>query len=181
MSKTKKRKPDLRRIRTTKTYTVPEIAKALDRNVATVRSWIRDGLPTLDGRAPPLVLGSVLKAWLKAKWAARKQQCEPDELYCCKCHEPRKPRPGTVQIIPKNEKTLCIKGECSQCGTRMTQVGSMAKRAEIENCFRTLTPRIQHLTGCSNPCARRTSDVDVRTGPQPMNQNTIFNNEKAIQ
>jgi len=160
MRKTKKRKPDLRRIRITKTYKVSEIASDLDRHVATVQGWIRDGMPTLDGRTPPLVLGSDLKTWLKAKWLARKQHCKPDELFCLKCQRPRKPRRGAVQLVPRNEKTLSIKGQCNKCGTRMNKVGSMAKRAEIEKAFRALTPGIHHLTGCSNPSTMSTSNAD---------------------
>lgn len=179
MRKVKKRKPDLRRIRTSKIYKVPEIARDLDRNVATVRSWLRDGLPTLDGQTPPLVFGSDLKDWLKAKWAARKQKCKPDELYCFKCQKPRKPGPGTVQIVPRNEKTLSIKGECSECGTRLNRVGSMAEKAEIEEIFRALAPAMQHLTGCSIPCTRRTSEADGKTGPKSIERNTTFNNEEA--
>ncbi len=143
MRKTKKRKPDFRRIRPSKTYSLPEIAVALDRNIATVRRWVRDGLPTLDRQRPLLVLGSELKAWLKAKWSARKQACQSGEIFCFKCRKPRKPRPGSVCIIPNNEKTVSIKAECDVCGTRMTQVGSRARVAEIEETFRTLSHRMQ--------------------------------------
>lgn len=158
MRKTKKRKPDFRRIRPSKAYLLPEIAASLDRNNATVRRWFRDGLPALDGRRPPLVLGSDLKAWLKAKWSARKQRCKPDELFCCKCRKPREPRPGSVRIVPNNEKTVSVKAECGMCGTRMTKIGSRAKIAEIEEIFRALTPQVQHLDRCMGASAKRTSE-----------------------
>jgi hypothetical protein len=155
MLKSKKRKPDFRRIRPSKTYSLSEIAEALDRRDATVRRWLRDGLPALDEGRPPLVFGSVLQAWLKAKWAAKKHKCGPDELFCCKCRKPSKPIPGSVRIIPNNEKTVSIKAECHTCHTRMTKVGSRAKIAEIEETFRVLTPRMQHLVGCGDPSAKR--------------------------
>ncbi len=158
MAKVKKRKPDMRRIRPSKAYLLPEIAASLNRSNATVRRWFRDGLPALDGRRPPLVLGSDLKAWLKAKWSARKQKCQPDELFCCKCRKPRKPGPGSVRIVPNNEKTVSVKAECGMCGTRMTKIGSRAKTAEIEEIFRALTPQVQRLDRCRGASAKRTSE-----------------------
>ena len=121
MSKAKKRRPDFRRIRPSKTYTLPEIASSLDRSIATVRGWIRDGLPTLDDDAPPLVIGADLKSWLQTKWSARKHKCSPGELYCCACRRPRKTRPGSVAVVSRNAKTSSITARCEGCGTRMTQ------------------------------------------------------------
>ncbi len=157
MARVKKRKPDLRRIRPSKTYTLPAIAKALDRDIATVRSWVREGLPLLSDQNPVLVFGSDLKDWLQFKQKARKRKCQLGELFCFKCKQPRKPLPGSVVIIPRNEKTVSIKGQCSVCGTKMNQVGSMSKMVELENRFRTFTPQMQNLTGYSNPSDRHTS------------------------
>ena len=158
MRKSKKRRPDFRRIRPSKTYKLPEIAEALDRDIATVRRWVRDGLPTLDRQRPLLVLGSELKVWLKAKWSARKQPCQADELRCFTCQKPRLPKLGSVRIIPNNEKTVSIKAECDVCGTRMNQFGSRAKIAEIEEIFRALSLRMQRLDRCSNASVKRTSE-----------------------
>ncbi len=132
MPKPRKRRPDFRIIRPTKTYSLPEIARSLGRNRATVRSWVRNGLPTLNGQKPFLVLGFDLKAWLKAKWAAKKHKCLPGELFCFRCQRPRMPKPDSVQIISRNEKTVTIKGRCIECNRRMNQVRSRAKSIEFE-------------------------------------------------
>lgn len=162
MRKARKRKPDLRQIRTTKVYTLPEIAETLDRNIAAVRGWIRDGLPTLGDQKPVLVLGSALKAWLKAKRAARKHECEPDELLCFGCRRPRRPAPGSVRIEPRNAKTVSITGRCSVCGTRMNKAGSRARLAEIEETFRALSLRMKHLLSvCGDPFDKRTSQTQA--------------------
>jgi len=126
--------------------------------ISAVVARIRDGLPTLDGQKPILVLGSELKAWLQAKWAAKKQKCPPGELPCFKCQCPRIPKSGSAKIIPCKEKTVTIKALCSICNTRMNQTGSLAKLAELERLFRTLMPQMQHLTGSSNPGTKHTSD-----------------------
>jgi hypothetical protein len=157
MRKSKKRRPDFRRIRPSKTYSLPEIAETLDRDIATVRRWVREGLPTLDWQRPLLVLSSELKAWLNAKWSARKQPCQADELFCFKCQKPRKPKSGSIRIIPNNEKTVSIKAKCDVCNTQMTKVGSRAKIAEIEEIFRALSLLMQRLTGSGNPCANSSS------------------------
>lgn len=158
MPKPKKRKPDLRRIRPTKTYSLPEIAGALNRNIATVQSWLRQGLPTLDNQKPTMVAGSDLKSWLKHKWAVRKQKCLPGELYCFKCRKPRTPLSGSVLITVRNEKTLTIKARCGVCGTRMNQTGSSARIREIKKIFGPLLPHKEHLIGCINASTKHTPE-----------------------
>ena len=156
MPKGKKRKPDLRKIRTSKTYTLPEIAKALDRNIATVRSWVRIGLPLLSKQKPVLVQGFELKNWLQKTWHSKSQKCKPSELFCFKCRVPKQPKLGSIEIIPRNEKTVTIKGRCAACNTQMNQVGSMAKLAELEVLFNTQKPQMQRLSGYNNPSDRHT-------------------------
>lgn len=156
MAKVKKRKPDLRRIRPTKTYTLPEIAETLSRDIATVRRWLRVGLPTLDDQKPTLVDGTVLRLWLKAERASRKCKCAPDELYCLKCRTGRKPEPGSVSFRPRNAKTLSIKAICPTCGSRMNKGASLVKRAEIESRFSAFMPGMQRLAGCGDTSVGRT-------------------------
>jgi len=167
MSKVKKRKPDFRKIRPTKTYSVPEVAETLDRIPSTIHGWIRNGLPTLDTRKPPLINGSDLMAWLQAKWKARKHPCGIDQLYCCKCRQPRMPVNGSASIALRNDKTIWVKGRCSACGTPMRQVRSKAQTAELEKIFRKITPQLQHLDGCADagvnrtPAPHRTTNSDA--------------------
>lgn len=166
MTKAKKRKPDLRRIRPTKTYTLPEIAEGLDRNIATVRRWLGAGLPALDERKPTLVAGDALRDWLKKEWSRRKRKCEPCELYCFKCRSPRLPKRGTVLIQDRNEKTVAISALCSECGSKMNQAGSLSRKVEIEARFQMLSPKMQHLTGCDDPSDKHTKQAVApgRTG-----------------
>jgi hypothetical protein len=159
-SRSKKRKPDLRLIRTSHTYTVPEIAKTLDRTVATVRGWIRDGLPILERGHPLLVLGSDLKTWLSDRWASRKRPCVRDEFYCFSCQEPRRAAVGSVEIVPRNEKTVTVMGMCAVCGTPVKRFGSRTGLAELEDTFRPFKRDMQHIAVCDDPCVKRTSAAD---------------------
>lgn len=152
----RKRKPDLRLIRPTKTYKPEEIAQTLRRSLGTVRRWLRDGLPTLGGPGSPLVEGEALRAWLKQRWASRKTKCGSDELFCFKCQAPRRPQVGSVSVKSRNAKTLSISAKCGECGTRMHQAGAVAKRTEIVERFRAFATETSRIAGCDDPIAERT-------------------------
>ena len=153
--KHKKRKPDLRRIRTTETYTLQKIADDLGNCIGTVRRWRREGLPSIDENKPTLIYGEVLKNWLKERWAARKHKCLTNEFFCLKCRSPRTARTGSVSIRHRNTKTLTIMALCGTCGTRMNKSGSLARLAEIQATFETLMPDKQHIEGCDKHSVKR--------------------------
>ena len=155
-----KRKPDLRRIRPTKTYTLPDIARVLARDIKTVRGWVRRGLPTLDDRRPPLVLGADLLAWLKDQWLRLKQKCGPNELFCCRCRIPRLPRRGSVSLKVKNARMLSIKGLCDVCGCRMNRDESLLRLEEVQARFGAFMPEMQRLEGYGD-----SADKDVGRRP----------------
>lgn len=174
----KKQKPDMRRIRPSKTYTVEELARALNKSVATVRRWIRDGLPTLGEARPVLVDGAEMKAWLSAWLATRKHRCREDELYCCRCHCPRRPSLGSVSITLNNEKTLTVKGVCEVCGAGMRKLGSIARRAEIEVALRAFTQEKQSLSKYRDPYGTctpgRDSQGSLPKRPDQLSQGDLF-------
>ena len=147
MRKPKPRKPDLRRIKTTLSYTVPEIADLLDRRASTVTRWIREGLPVLPETRPRLIDGVVLKAWLAEKWAARKRPCSLAELYCCKCRAPRTPDPASVETSPISAQTVMVRGKCGQCGSAMQLARPTANLAEIIAAMTASTQQQERLTG----------------------------------
>ena len=63
--KRRNRRPDRRRIKTLRSYTIEETARTLDVHRNTVRHWIKDGLPVIDRRRPALILGSHLAEFLE--------------------------------------------------------------------------------------------------------------------
>ena len=145
------RRPDLRRIRGHTTYAVQDAAALLGMAVGTVRTWLRDGLPALDSGRPTLIFGADLKSWLSERHAARKHKCLPGEMYCLRCRAPRKPQPGTVEILPRNQKTVRVSGRCADCNAKMNRGGSVAKIQEIINAFGIKTMRQEHLVGSDTP------------------------------
>lgn len=145
-----KRKPDLRGIRRSHVYNLPEIAEDLDRELSTIKRWVKNGLPTIEGSNPPLVDGADLKAWLVQKWQSKKNPCSDGELYCCSCSKPRTPLAGTVSLEPRTDKTITIEGKCSQCGGPQNQIGSLAKIEEIQLSFCLPPQAVHHLIGCND-------------------------------
>lgn len=153
---TKRRgRPDLRRVRGQTTYTAQEAAALIGVAIGTIRTWLRDGLPALDDGRPTLIFGADLKSWLSERQAARKCKCGPDEMYCLRCRAPRKPVSGTVNIIPRNQKTVRVSGRCVQCEAKMNRGGSVAKLHEIIDAFGITTMCQESLVGSDTPLLKR--------------------------
>ena len=151
MAKGKKRKPDLRKIRTSKVYRLASIAKTLDRDIRTVRNWVKRGLPVLKGPGPALIDGDELKNWLQAESDALKQKCLENEFYCLKCRKPQNAREGSFSFHARNAKTLTLKALCGVCGTRVNKAASSANLAVTQAHARPVTPVNPHLQAYGNP------------------------------
>lgn len=109
------------------TYEVGEAAEALGKSTATIRNWIRGGLPVMSSQKPCLISGAVLRDFLRAKHSAAKSTLEPDELYCLSCRAGRRPVGFVVEAVPNTAKTTRLKGVCSRCGAVSMRIISNAK------------------------------------------------------
>ena len=132
MATRKKRKPDMRRIGRSQTYTIPQLAKAVHRRVETVRRWYRQGMPSLGDEKPLIFDGAEVKAWLRRKWDSKKQPCAENEAYCVKCHARRLFRQGTASRSVQSQKTAMLTGKCNVCGTTMNKFQSAIRAARTE-------------------------------------------------
>lgn len=132
MKARKKRKPDFRRIRPSQTYSIAELADAVQRNPATVRKWIREGMPTIDRLKPLVIDGARAKDWLRWKWARRKSPTAANEAHCLHCRKPRPFAEGSRSVKQVNAKVLAIAGECAVCNCRMNKFAS-AKSVALLN------------------------------------------------
>ena len=149
--RTPKRSLDLRKIRQSHCYTVLEVSNMLGVTTGTIRGWLRLDLPRLDDVKPLLITGDTLKNWLVTRRQSRKQKCQPDELYCCRCRAPRRAMPGSVVINLRNAKTIAIGALCAFCGAKMNKGGSLASLPEIKATFELKTPVQKSLKGCEEP------------------------------
>jgi len=109
------------------TYTVDEAAHALGKSPATIRNWIRDGLPVMASRKPMLMSGGVIRDYLQAKYKAAKRPLSADELFCLSCQAGRNPLDMTVLACPNTAKTARLKGVCERCGGAASRIVSNAR------------------------------------------------------
>lgn len=128
---------DPRRLRSAQTYTVPELALALDVSNGTVRAWIRQGLPALTTHRPTLIVGSEAKDFLKERRQAKKRPLRSDEVFCLSCKSPRKFYEDMVQLELVSGKPARITGFCATCegiASRVvgaTQIDQLGKFFEV--------------------------------------------------
>jgi len=128
----RKRRLDLRRIKSLRNYTIAEASRLLSVHRRTVREWIKQGLPTVDERRPILIHGTDLKAFLANRRHRRKRPCAEGELFCVKCKLPRRPTAGTMTFIPMSPTRGSLIGICPTCSTAMTRWASLTQSEELK-------------------------------------------------
>lgn len=120
--------PDHRRLRSAFNYTVSELAQTCGVTEATVRQWLKGGLPALTQQRPTLIVGAVAKEFLLARRARKKRPIGCDELFCMSCKAPRKAFEGMVDLIEDPEHAPRIQGFCAVCENICCRI---VKRSEI--------------------------------------------------
>ncbi len=145
------KKPDRRRIRIRRAYSIPEVAALLEVHVHTVRRWLSNGLGSIDSQKPTLIHGAELRRYLDARAKGRKQKCGPDEMYCLSCRTPRLPIPGSVHTTDLNEKTVRLVGVCCTCGGKICRAGSASRLQDYTASFGPLQRLTPSLKGSSVP------------------------------
>ncbi len=110
------------RIKAVLTYTPEEAAKALGKSTATIRNWVKDGLPAMGSCKPMLISGLALQTYIRKKNKAAKRSLEPDELNCFACRIGRKPKGMKAILFPLTPRTSQLKGTCERCGATATRI-----------------------------------------------------------
>jgi len=116
-------------------YTIEEAARALRVTPATIRNWIKDGLPVMSSRKPYLLLGQDIRDYLRAKNKAAKRPLEEDGLFCPSCKRSRRPTGMAVALRRINPKTGLLLGTCDHCGCASTRMISTARIEEFAQTF----------------------------------------------
>jgi site-specific recombinase XerD len=177
-----KRKPDLRRIKTTFSYSVAELAKALNRKDSSIYRWIEDGLPTIDDKSPALIHGSVVHKWINQWWLGRKHKCSETQIYCPTCHVPSEIVASTISIVQLSNGPQMIKAECCGCGNMINRYASAQSALNF----------VRACTGIANQIDRSNdpgifpnnggSMMKKARADSPAKKTTIFNpkNERLI-
>jgi len=127
----RKRHPNYRLVKIHRSYTVEDIARLFDVHKNTVRAWIKAGLPICDNKRPTLILGSELRAYLKARRTKNKRPCQPGEFYCVRCRAPKQPAGDMAEYQAITASLGNLIGICPDCDTMVYRRTSMAKLTEI--------------------------------------------------
>ena len=116
-------------------YEVSEAALALGKTPATIRHWIKDGLPVMSSRKPYLISGEAIRTYLRAKYEAARRPLGPDHFYCPSCREARQPVDMAATLSPNNARTSLLKGVCDHCGSTCTRMISTSKVSDFARTF----------------------------------------------
>jgi hypothetical protein len=122
-----KRFANHRLVKIHRSYTIEEIASLLDVHKHTVRSWIKDGLPTCDNRRPILIVGVQLSDFLKGRRTKNKQPCKLGEFFCFRCRLPRTPAGGMADCLLVSDKIGHLQAICPDCFCMMNRRVSLAR------------------------------------------------------
>lgn len=139
-------RPDRRRIKVHRSYTVDEVARTLGVAKGTVRRWLKSGLPPTDSRKPALIRGVDLAEFLKSK-AKVKQPCRLGECYCVKCRSPQKPDGAMAEYVILTTTSGNLRALCPTCGSWMHRRTSYSQleriRAELDVTVVEPSPRLR--------------------------------------
>jgi len=105
----------INRIKKNQAYSVEELADAVGITQATVRNWIKAGMPVLDGKRPLFVLGFQAQDFLGKRAVKAKRPLAPGELYCFRCKAPRMPYGLMADFVPSSATGGSLIALCERC------------------------------------------------------------------
>lgn len=112
-----KRRPNPRRVKLHRSYSIEEAAAVLKVHKNTVRNWLRDGLSAIDARRPILIHGEALADFLQRRRQKMKQRCRLGEMYCLRCRAPVMPAGSMADYLPQTATGGNLRGICPHCDT----------------------------------------------------------------
>ncbi len=118
------------------TYSMVEAAEDLGISVATVRNWVRQGLPICKGLRPYLIFGEDLRTFIATMQKARRFTLRDDELNCFTCKGGRPPLDGMVIYTPQTTHTGRLSGICGVCGGKCARLIGHAQLDALSAIFR---------------------------------------------
>jgi len=149
-----RKRPDRRRVKIHRNYTVDEAARTLGIAKGTVRRWLKNGLPTIDHRKPVLIRGLGLAEFLKSK-ARPKQSCPPGHCYCVKCRSVQRPDGAMADYIIITATSGNLRGLCPTCGSWMHRRTSYAQLQAVRiQLDVTIVERLPRLRDSRKPSTK---------------------------
>ena len=154
-----KRYPNPQLVKIHRSYTVEEVARLLGKHKNTVRNWVKDGLATIDGKRPMLILGPDLVEFIKKRRAKNRQSCKPGQLYCVRCRAPKFPWGDMADYEPVTEKFGNLTAICPDCELNINRRVSLARIWEVRGNLDISFPKeLRHIVERTKP----TENSDLR-------------------
>jgi Helix-turn-helix domain len=145
--KRRNRRPDRRRVKALRSYTIEDVARTLAVHRNTVRHWIKAGLHIIDDKRPILILGSDLAEYLLRRREARRQPCLVGQMFCLKCRKPQEPAGRMADFVASSATSGALVGICPACNRLMYRRVSVARLSEVADALdvhiRRAQPRIE--------------------------------------
>jgi len=123
------KRPNPRRVKIHRSYTVEEVARLYSVHKNTVRAWLKSGLQPVDERRPTLVLGRQLASFLHLRREHRRHRCRTGEFFCFRCRTPKGAAARAAEYLPLTASSGNLSARCAECGTRMYRRVSLHKLA----------------------------------------------------
>jgi hypothetical protein len=159
MAKKLRGRPDHRRVKRNRSYSIEEVARLLGVHKNTVRAWIRDTLQPVDRTRPQLIRGVDLIDFLKRRRILNKRPCGPGQIYCVPCRTPQVPACEMADYVAKTDRTGSLSGLCPKCERMIYRTISWAR---FEEACGTLEVRIMkpHLRIADSASSSVNSDFE---------------------
>jgi len=132
-----KRKYNLRKIVSKRSYTTEEIAELLEVHTQTIRVWRKEGLKPIEASSSPfLFLGGDVKDFLKSELSKQKTPLKVNECYCLKCR--KAVLPINPQVIDRKIKlgngndSAFLTGNCPECNSTLRRFTSLEIQKDIK-------------------------------------------------
>lgn len=147
-----RRHPNHRLAKIHRNYTVDEVATLFGIHKNTVRTWVKQGLPTTDDQRPLLILGSDLVKFLQARRIRSKRPCLPGEIYCVRCRSAKRPAGEMAEYQPLTPVAGNLVGICPACESMMYRRVSLLKLVAVSGQLDVTMPQaLPHIVESAQP------------------------------
>ncbi len=139
-------------LRTHRSYTIYEAAKALGVCEATLRRWIKLGrIKPIDDKRPTMLAGFDLIA-LTTVASKPKRRCNTNEVYCLRCRDVRPMAFNEAEILTANASGANLRALCGTCSAVMHRRVSFNDLARFARELTLSVPlALRHLINTEEP------------------------------
>lgn len=158
------------------TYDIEEVCRIFKLHKQTVRSWIKQGLKTIDKGRPTLIHGSNLIEYLQEQNSRGKCSLEFDQFFCMKCKDACYAYRNYIAVNDK-ERVLYVKAKCRECKTTMCKSYQLAAFPKLRKMFRVVD--VSELDDCVVSTFKTHIEESLEISADESLQYDIFNQDSG--